>query len=113
MKIMSAISFAVGAFLIAVAPGRADVTGDQAISKSVTFAVTCDGTAPFTYQWKKNAVALPGATAATLTIAAVKATDAGTYTVTVSNKAGAVESDRALFTVTINPTTATVSVSTP
>ena len=113
MNTMTAL--AVGAFLIAVAPAslRADVTADQAVNKSVIFSVTADGTAPFTYQWKKSGTAITGATAATYTISAVAAKDAGTYTVTVSNKAGLVESDRALFTVTVNPTTASVSVQTP
>jgi len=52
---------------------------------TATFAVVATGTAPLAYQWSKGGVAIPGATAAVHTIAAVVAADAGSYTVTVSN----------------------------
>lgn len=96
-----------------LASGLLAATGDQAIGKPVTFSVANDGTAPFTYQWAKNGVAIPGATAATYYIAAVGVTDAGIYTVQVSNKAGTVNSDKAVFTISVTPTTATVSIATP
>ena len=112
MKKYTSVLFALALLTIAQSSLFA-ATADQAIGKSVSFSVTNDGTSPFTYQWNKNGTAIVGATSATFTIAAVAATDAGSYTVRVTNKAGNVLSDTGTFTVTVNPTTATVSISTP
>jgi hypothetical protein len=67
---------------------------------TVTFSVAASGTAPLTYQWFKDNVALSGATAATLTFTAT-AQSAGSYTVTVNNAAGTTTSSAA--TLTVNP----------
>lgn len=101
----------------------APVVGDQVLGKPVTFAVTVQsGTQPFTYQWQKLALnapqgtqpsAISGATGATLNIPAVSAADAGVYSVIVSNKAGQTVSNNAVFTITVGPAGATVSMSTP
>jgi hypothetical protein len=66
---------------------------------SVIFSVLATGTPTPTYQWLKNGVAISGATSATLTLTHVSATDAGTYTVTATNSAGAVTSSGATLTV--------------
>ena len=68
---------------------------------SVTFSVTATGTATLKYQWKKNGTAISGATSSTYKISSVKSSDAGSYTVTVSNSAGSVTSSAA--TLTVNP----------
>ena len=52
-----------------------------------TFTVTVDGSAPFHYQWSKDGHAV-GDDSATLTIASVQPSDAGSYAVVVSNLAG-------------------------
>ena len=65
-----------------------------------TFSVTASGTAPFTYQWSKNGVAIGGATAASFSIASVAASDAGNFSVTVTNAAGSVTSSSAALVVT-------------
>ena len=91
---------------------HADVTFDEANGKTVQFSVMTDGTAPFTYQWSKDGVAIAGATSATFTITGVKAADQGTYSVQVANKAGSTVSDKAVFSVTVNPTTAKITVKT-
>jgi hypothetical protein len=90
-----------------------DVTATQKVGRQVIFTVVCDGTQPFTYQWKKEGVAIAGATKQTLDLPSVTAADAGNYTVTVANLAGSCESNRAVLNVTVNPTTAAVSISTP
>ncbi|MEI6053705.1 MAG: immunoglobulin domain-containing protein, partial [Opitutaceae bacterium] len=59
---------------------------------SVTFSVTASGTAPLTYQWSKGGVALNGVVGASYTIVSTSATDAGNYSVTVTNGAGSVTS---------------------
>ncbi|HLO68820.1 MAG TPA: carboxylesterase family protein [Holophaga sp.] len=75
-------------------PASLTVTAGQ----PATFAVTATGTAPLAYLWKKDGVSL-GATAATYSLAAAQAADAGSYTVTVSNGAGSVTSQSAVLTV--------------
>ncbi|MEI6467124.1 MAG: immunoglobulin domain-containing protein, partial [Verrucomicrobiota bacterium] len=64
----------------------------------VSFAVTAKGSA-LAYQWRRNGVALPGETAATLAFAAVQVSEAGLYTVVVSNPGGTVTSAPANLTV--------------
>jgi len=89
-------------------------TADQSVGKPVTFSVVvAQGTLPFTYQWFKNGVAIVGATSSTYLILAVAASDAGTYTVQVSNKAGNTLSDNGVITITVNPSGATVQISAP
>jgi RHS repeat-associated protein len=66
---------------------------------SVTFTVVAGGTAPLSYQWQKNGTAIAGATSATLPLSNVQASDAGSYTVVVSNSASSVASGAAMLTV--------------
>lgn len=54
----------------------------------VTFAVEATGGGQLTYQWRKDANSIPGATTASYTISAISATDEGTYTVSLSNPVG-------------------------
>jgi hypothetical protein len=79
---------------------NSSVTAGQTISLSV--AVT--GKAPFRYQWKFNGNNLSGATSATLTLRQVQTSQAGAYSVTVSNGAGSTNGFPALLSV--YPTTA-------
>ena len=66
---------------------------------SVTFSVTASGTTPLSYQWKKDGSNISGATSSAYTINSAKTSDAGNYTVTVSNSAGSVTSSAATLTV--------------
>jgi hypothetical protein len=63
------------------------------------FSVLADGTAPFTYQWKKGGVNMTGQTNQTLTLTNVSAGDAATYSVGVTNVAGGVVSAGAVLSV--------------
>ncbi len=56
-----------------------------------TFTVVAAGSAPFHYQWMKDGAAI-GGDSATFSIAAVQNSDAGSYSVTVTNLAGSVTS---------------------
>jgi alpha-tubulin suppressor-like RCC1 family protein len=67
--------------------------------QSITIPVLASGTPPFTYQWYKNTVAIPGATNATLTIDNGQISDGGNYTVTVTNNQGTTASGVAVLTV--------------
>ena len=81
------------------------------LGASASLSVTATGGAPYTYQWKKDGTDVAGATAATLSFATLLSTDAGSYTVVVTNAAGAVTSNTAILTVVVVPTIAAQPVS--
>ena len=66
---------------------------------AVTFAVTIQGSVPWSFQWKKGATAIAGATNAAYTIPSILAADAGSYTVTITNPLGSTNSAAATLTV--------------
>ena len=71
------------------------------VGQVATFSVVASGTAPLSYQWKKNGTAIAGATAAVYVTPATTAADSGsTFTVTVTNSAGSLTSSAATLTVT-------------
>jgi len=55
---------------------------------------------PLSYQWRKESVPIPGATGSAFSLGSVKYTDAGTYSVLVSNVNGTTLSTPATLTVT-------------
>jgi hypothetical protein len=65
-----------------------------------SFEVVASGTAPLTYQWKKDGTSISGATSLTYTISSNSASDSGSYTVIVTNSAGSATSNSARLTVT-------------
>lgn len=84
------------------APSIATQPATQTVASggSATFTVVATGSPAPTYQWRKNDVEISGATSASLTLLAVTTSNAGTYTVLVSNVAGSVTSSDATLTVT-------------
>jgi endonuclease/exonuclease/phosphatase family metal-dependent hydrolase len=103
---------------LTVATTFAEVTGTQsnvppfivtqpldqtaAAGDTVSFSVVAGGTAPFTYQWLSNNVAVPGATNDTFSLFNVTTNLNGSfYSVTVTNIAGGTNSQAA--TLTVNP----------
>jgi len=70
--------------------------------QNVTFSVEATGTAPLFYQWRRNGLGLPGATGPSLTIFNVQSTNAGSYSVIVSNLAGSRISSNAVLQVLTN-----------
>ena len=70
------------------------------VGQVATFGVTATGTAPISYQWKQGGTAIGGATNASYTTPVTAMTDTGkTYSVTVTNSAGHVDSNSATLTV--------------
>lgn len=67
---------------------------------SARFEVAAGGTPPYSYQWQRNGIPLPNATASSLQLDGVSASQAGLYSVVISNDAGAVTSSAATLTVT-------------
>ncbi len=87
----------------AVAPAVTTQPASQSITagQSATFSVAATGTAPLSYQWRRNGSAISGATAATYTTGATTTADNGaSFTVTITNSAGSVTSTAAVLTVT-------------
>jgi hypothetical protein len=70
---------------------------------NVTFSVTATGTAPLFYQWLKDGSPIAtGTNSPTLRLLNVSFTDAGAYSVVVSNSEGSVTSAEAILTVVFN-----------
>ncbi len=70
---------------------------------SASFSITATGSAPLMYQWFKDGTAIPGATGSAFTLAGAAVSDAGTYSVEVSNNCGTATSSGAVLTVEIAP----------
>src|SRR6185503_12814552 len=66
---------------------------------SVNFTVVAAGSPPLSYQWRRNAVNITGATDPSLTLNNIQAANSATYDVTVTNGAGSVVSTGAVLTV--------------
>jgi uncharacterized repeat protein (TIGR01451 family) len=76
---------------------------------AASFSVTATGTAPLSYQWQKNGVALTnggtlsGSATSNLVLSATTVNDAGNYTVIVTNTGGSVISSVAALTIVFPP----------
>ncbi len=94
-----------GALLTVTAAGVAPIFQYQPTSTSVTVGGTATlivgvvGPPPITYQWSKGGVAIPGATSSSITFSPAASTDAGTYSVAITNPAGTVTSSSASLAV--------------
>ena len=94
-----------GRLVVITAPSIVSQPGSQtaAVGAPVAFSVVANGSGPMTYQWYKETVPLAGQTDGTLSLAKVAVTDAGSYSVNVSNSAGSVSSSVATLSVIIPP----------
>src|SRR5712664_84530 len=91
---------AAGAPSITAQPASQTVTAGQ----TATFSVAATGTAPLTYQWNKNNVAISGANSSAYTTAATMSSDNGAKcTVTIRNPRGTITSTPATLTVNVPP----------
>ena len=86
------------------APSASIATPPQPVATTegspATFAVTAAGRWPFSYQWTRNGIAIPGATGPTFTLENTSLADAGEYAVTVANGVGSVTSISASLSIT-------------
>src|SRR5207249_4944196 len=86
------------------------------VGGTATFTVEASGGDPLTYQWYFNGTPITGATDSTLTIPNVQLSDAGQYSVQISNPYGSVTSAFAtldvfeLPTIPISPITLSASI---
>jgi uncharacterized lipoprotein YddW (UPF0748 family) len=75
------------------------------VSNAATFSVTATGSTPLSYQWRYNGNPISGATSNIFAVNAARYSDAGLYSVVVSNSFGtAVSSNAALNVLTARPT---------
>ena len=95
--------------IITTQPQSISVTAGNPAS----FTVTASGSQPLSYQWRKNTINIGGATNSTYTIPAVSQSDAGNYSVIVSNSAGSATSNDAVLTVTPANQLPTATINTP
>ncbi len=90
------------------------VSATPCVGDAINLFVTATGTVPVTYQWRKDGVAIGGATTSTFTIAVAASADSGSYTCLVSNSCATPESSAAVINVlepvviTASPLAATV-----
>jgi WD40 repeat protein len=68
---------------------------------TVVFSVAASGSLPLSFQWRFEGTNIVGATSETLTLLNVQGSDAGSYTVVVSNQYNSVTSTPAILAVTI------------
>ena len=81
---------------------------DQAVCEGApaTFTFEADGTAPLSFQWRKDGIDIPSATDDTLTIDPVSIDDDASYDVVIQNLCGSETSAAARLTVDTAPTIA-------
>jgi len=96
----------------AVAPSILTPPVSQTVTagQTASFSVAATGTAPLSYQWNRNGVAISGATSTSYTTAATTSSDNGAqFTVVVTNTAGSVTSSAATLTVSAQAVQITTS----
>jgi len=92
---------------LAVQPASVTVTAGQ----PANFSVSVSGSAPISYQWRKNTVNIGGATAASYSTPATTTADSGSnFDVVVKNNVASVTSAQA--TLTVNPAPAAPTITT-
>jgi hypothetical protein len=70
-----------------------------AVGEAIYLSVRADGTRPLSYQWRKDGLDIPGATNTVFFKQDIELTDAGLYSVRVSNEAGTTFSNNIAITV--------------
>lgn len=97
---------------VGTAPSITSQPSSQVViaGQTAVFSVTASGTPAPSYQWRKNGVNIPNAVSASYSITSVTVGDAGTYTVTVSNSAGSVNSTAASLNVVSAPSSAIITI---
>ena len=73
------------------------------VGSTVAFSVAASGSQPLFYHWGRNGASISGATGASYTIPNVQTSQAGSYTVVVSNAGGTAASTTAVLTVNVPP----------
>jgi hypothetical protein len=101
-EVQTIFSAAGAAKCISVAPTLTLPPASQAVAfgANATFTVAASGSAPLAYQWHWYGTNLAGQTGTALALNGLQFSNAGPYSVVVSNSAGSVTSSNAMLTVT-------------
>lgn len=105
-RITAIAASAAASFALAGTPFRLidqPIAQSAIIDGSATFRVNATGSGPLAYQWRRNGVAIAGATGSTYTLARVTAGDVGMYDVIVTDAGTAFPSAAALLTISATP----------
>ena len=94
--------------LITQQPAPASAT--NYVGGLVTFTATVNGTPPIQLQWEHNGVNIPNATASSLMLASLQASQAGSYTLVASSSLGVTNSLPAILTVLPPPNPGALNV---
>ena len=91
---------AAATLLVGSAPSIVSQPASQSVGTggTVQLSISVGGSAPFSYQWRKNSVAISGATTGTFRLANFQPADAGAYDVVVTNALGTAPSAVATLT---------------
>jgi hypothetical protein len=105
---VKAISAGSRLYLAIVDPNGPRITGQplsvfRYTGYSCEFSVVVGGVGPFSYQWELDGIDLPGETNSVLALASVQSSDAGAYSVVVSNAFGVLTSVPAALTTADAP----------
>jgi uncharacterized protein (TIGR02597 family) len=76
-----------------------------------SFSATATGTAPLSYQWRRNGTPVAGATTSTISIASAQQSNAGSYDLVATNFGGSATSAAAVLTVLDPPSISTQPIS--
>jgi len=100
-----ALTSAVAQLTILVPPSILSQPTNQRVAagSSVTFQVTAAGSSPLTYQWLFNGTNAAGSNTNQLTLANLQTNQAGSYSIVITNAAGAVTSSPAILTIGTPP----------
>jgi hypothetical protein len=93
-------NLAISELYFTAVPHSATVGAGAAIT---LFAAATTTGSPLGYQWQFNGVSIDGATAASLVLSNMQPTNAGSYTVVVTNAAAAITSPAAMLNVLVPP----------
>jgi hypothetical protein len=80
---------------------------------SATFTSSVSGTQPLSYQWRKDGLAVAGATASSLTLTNLQVTNAGGYAVWVTSASGNATSPPALLSIKVADVSIALSAAGP
>jgi hypothetical protein len=100
----NSVTLAIGPSIVAPTIAVSPVSQTVSVSSTGSFTVSATGTQPLYYQWRKDGVAIAGATNSTLALSNVQVADAGSYTVVVTNAAGSATSVAASLTISTGST---------
>ncbi len=100
-----AITSSVATLTLLAAPTITQAPAELTVRAGVSsnLSVTATGGPPLSFRWLLNGTNLPGATSASYSFTNAQASDAGDYTVVVTNAAGSVTSAPARLRVLISP----------